>query len=323
MTRARLPGIPGSTTGPSELPSHRLAVALALIVAFLWSTSWILIRWGLDGEDLPPLTFAGLRYGLAAAVLVGWLFWRRPALGPRPLGRRLVGRLVLLGIVLFAVTQGAQFVALAEQPAATTSLVLSLTPLLVGATAGIALAEVPTRWQALGTLRVAIGAWLYFAGDLGATVGGMLGALTALIANVVSSLLGRDINRSTLLPAAAVTAISMSVGAALLLATGVLLEGGTGVTAKGWLIVTWLAVVNTAIAFSLWNLSLRRLSALESAAINDTMLVQVALLAWLLLGEAPGPVGLVGILVVSAGVYLTQVGRRAQADRGVRSEGPP
>jgi drug/metabolite transporter (DMT)-like permease len=283
---------------------------MALIVAFLWSTSWILIRWGLEGEDLPPLTFAGLRYGVAAAVLVGWLAWRRPDLGPRPPDRRLVGRLILLGIVLFGVAQRAQFVALAEQPAATTSLVLSLTPLLVGASAGIALAEVPTRGQLLGTLLVAIGAWLYFAGDLGATVAGMVAALTALLANVVSSLLGRDVNRSTRLPATAVTAVSMSVGAVLLLAAGVALEGGTGVTLKGWLIVGWLAVVNTALAFSLWNLSLRRLSALESAAINDTMLVQVALLAWLLLGEAPGAVGLAGILVVSAGVYLTQVGRR-------------
>jgi drug/metabolite transporter (DMT)-like permease len=37
-------------------------------VTFLWSTSWVLIKIGLRG-DLPPITFAGLRYGLATLCL--------------------------------------------------------------------------------------------------------------------------------------------------------------------------------------------------------------------------------------------------------------
>ena len=40
-------------------------------------------------------------------------------------------RLVLLGLVMYSLTQGAQFVALDRQPAATTSLLLSMTPLMV------------------------------------------------------------------------------------------------------------------------------------------------------------------------------------------------
>ncbi len=40
----------------------------AILVTVLWSSSWVLIRIGLDDESLPPLTFAGLRYGLAALV---------------------------------------------------------------------------------------------------------------------------------------------------------------------------------------------------------------------------------------------------------------
>ena len=34
------------------------------------------IRYGLDGEGLPPLTFAGLRYGLATIVPVASLIFR-------------------------------------------------------------------------------------------------------------------------------------------------------------------------------------------------------------------------------------------------------
>jgi drug/metabolite transporter (DMT)-like permease len=56
----------------------------------------------------------------------------------------------------------------------------------------------------------------------------------------------------------------------------------------------------------LWNLSLRKLSALESAAINNTMLIQIAILAWIFLDEPLGPGEAAGIVLVSAGVLMTQ-----------------
>jgi drug/metabolite transporter (DMT)-like permease len=43
--------------------------------------------------------------------------------------------------------------------------------------------------------------------------------------------------------------------------------------------------------------------------------IQIALLAWLFLGEAPGFIGLAGIALVTIGVYLTQTGRRAWRSR--------
>jgi drug/metabolite transporter (DMT)-like permease len=271
------------------------------------------MRWGLDDEGLPPLTFAGLRYGLAAIVLVAWVASRRD-LRPKPhqLDRGFIGRIVLLGVVFYALTQGAQLVAISEQPAATTSLVLSLTPLFVAAGAAISLAEVPTRWQVAGSVLVAVGAWLYFAGDLGATTAGMLAAIVALGANVLGSLLGRGVNRTERLPAVTVTAASMSIGAGILVVVAVALEGIPTITPRAWLLIGFLAVVNTALAFTLWNMALRRLSALESAGINNTMLIQIAALAWIFLGEAPGVVAVSGIALVSVGVFLTQLGRRTR-----------
>jgi drug/metabolite transporter (DMT)-like permease len=40
---------------------HALAVGQALFVTFLWATSWVLIKVGMDDLDLRPLSFAGLR----------------------------------------------------------------------------------------------------------------------------------------------------------------------------------------------------------------------------------------------------------------------
>ncbi len=281
----------------------------------------MLIRWGLDDEALPPVTFAALRYGLAAIVLVGWVILRHGRQRHAyHVDRGLVTRLALLGVVMYALTQGAIFVALDRQPAATTSLVLAMTPLLVAGGAAMTLTEIPTRWQLIGVVLVAGGAFFYLAGDLGASVTGMSAALVALCANVAASLLGRSVNREGRLPAPVVTATSMAVGAGALVFIGVGLEGIPDVSTKGWAIIAWLAVVNTALAFTLWNLSLQRLTAIESASLNNTMLIQIALLAWLFLSEAPGAWGLVGIAFVSGGVYLVQATDRSRVRRHAGGE---
>ncbi len=46
----------------------------ALLVTFLWSTSWVLIKLGLRAS-LPALTFAGLRYSLAFLCLVPFVLF--------------------------------------------------------------------------------------------------------------------------------------------------------------------------------------------------------------------------------------------------------
>ncbi len=291
---------------------HGSAIISALVVTVLWSSSWVLIRWGLDDEALPPLTFAGLRYGTAALVLLGWVLGnegrRREA---ATLERRDLAVLAGLGVVIIAITQGAQFVAIDNQPAATTSLVLSLTPLIVAAASMRTLGEPPTAAQVGGAAFVVVGAWCYFAGDLGATAVGLGAAIVGLSANSAGALLGREVNRRQRTSAVVVTTVSMCAGALVLLSVGLAVEGWPSVSGRAALIVGWLAVVNTALAFTLWNWSLRRLTAVEAAGINNTMLIQIALLAWWLLDESPGVAGTIGLVIVSAGIVTIQLaGRR-------------
>ncbi|MEM9516263.1 MAG: DMT family transporter [Actinomycetota bacterium] len=292
---------------PTTRRQHVIAVALALAVTVLWSSSWILIRWGLDDQSLPPLTFAGLRYSLAAVVLfiaVGTSQRRRAEL--RSLDRPTLRSLAALGLIFYTLTQGAQFVAIDNQPAATTSLVLSLTPLVVAFVGYRTLGERASGRQIGGAMLVVAGALAYFAGGLGATVVGVLAALVALGANVSATLFGRGVNRAQAVSPLMVTAVSMTIGAIVLSAIGIALDGIPDMTGRAALLIIWLAVINTALAFTLWNASLRHLAAVESAGINNTMLVQIALLAWVFLDEAPGIAGVVGIVAVSIGVFFTQ-----------------
>jgi drug/metabolite transporter (DMT)-like permease len=278
---------------------------LALFVTMLWASSWVLIRWGLDDEGLRPVTFAGIRYLIAAALLAVIAAATPSARSAMTgMGRKTWASLVTLGLVFVALAQGAQFVAIDSQPAATTSLVLSLTPLLVAGVSTALLGERPTARQVLGAALIVLGAIAYFSGDLGFTGVGMLAAGVGLLANAAGALIGRAVNRDRSLPPLVVTVVSMGVGAMALVVGGVAVEGWPTLSARAWLIVIWLAVVNTALAFTLWNRSLQLLSATESAAINNTMLIQIGLLAWVFLDEVPGILDVLGMLAVSAGVYL-------------------
>lgn len=286
---------------------RRRALAAALTVTVLWSSSWVIIRVGLRQDRLPPLTFAGLRYATAAAALWPAVALNRTARGQLArLSLRRAGHLALLGLVFYALTQGAQFVAIDSQPVATTSLFLTLTPLLVGLTSGRLLSERPGRAQAAAAALVPAGAAAYFTGMLGATPTGLAACTVALAANAGAALMGRNVNRGADISPLVTTTVSMTIGAVVLLAVGVGVEGWPAMSGQSLAIIGWLAIVNTAVAFTLWNFSLRHLTAGESAVVNNAMLPQIGLLGWLFLGEVPGPWQWAGMLLILAGVVIGQ-----------------
>lgn len=309
------------------MPSpHLRAVLQALFVTFLWSTSWVLIKLGL--EEIPALTFAGLRYGLAFALLLPLLSRREVRRSVARLTQRAWALLAALGVVMYALTQGAQFLALDRLPAQTTSLVLSFSPVAVALLGTAFLAERPTPRQGAGVLLFLVGAatFLYPASFPPGQAIGLLIAVIGMLANAGASILGRYVNRSATVPAVAVTLISMGVGSVVLLGVGVGVQGLPDLSLRGWAIVAWLAAVNTAFAFTLWNVTLRSLSAVESSIVNNTMLIQIAVLAWIFLGESLGPRQLAGLALASAGTLVVQLAgrgaRRHAPARKERSAGP-
>jgi drug/metabolite transporter (DMT)-like permease len=299
-----------------------VAVLLALLVTFLWSTSWVLIKIGLKAS-LPAITFAGLRYGLAFCCLLPWVVYKpenRHIL--RGLSHRAWAQLILLGVLFYALTQGAQFLSLAFLPAATVTLLLSLSPLAVAMFGGISGSERLTAIQWGGVILSVVGVLVYFL-PLEQSAGqgfGLLVAVLGVIANAASSLLGRRVNRQSGLPPIIVTVVSMGVGAALLLAAGFVFQGLGHIDPTQWLIIAWLAVVNTALAFTLWNLTLQTLTAVESSVLNNTMLPQIAVLAWLFLGESLSPRRLLGMILVGFGALIVQVWRSKVTGRAMRDQ---
>ena len=97
----------------------------------------------------------------------------------------------------------------------------------------------------------------------------------------------------------------------VLIITGLIIEGLPKMSAAALLYLTWLIVVNTAFAFTIWNLTLRSLTAVESSIINGTMLIQIALLAYIFLGEEISFQKGLGMFIAASGAILVQARRKS------------
>jgi drug/metabolite transporter (DMT)-like permease len=95
----------------------------------------------------------------------------------------------------------------------------------------------------------------------------------------------------------------------LMFAGGLLVQGLPPLTPLSWAIIAWLAIANTALAFTIWNHTLCTLTATESSVINNTMLVQIAILAWLFLDESLNWQEIAGLVIAGLGALFVQLRR--------------
>ena len=286
-------------------PKRTQAIFQALLVTMLWSSSWILIKFTIS--DIPPLTFAGMRYGFASLFLLPGLLKNRTVI--QNLSKQDWQQLILLGIVFYTFTQGGQFITLKYLPTTTFSLLLNFSSIFIAIFGIFLLHEKPNLSQWSGIAVFIIGVLLYFTPhpDLqGEGVGYFFAGFTVL-ANAFAALLGRLVNRQGNLPAGVTTGISMSIGAILLLAAGLLTEDFPLLSTTNWVVIWGLASVNTAFAFTLWNKSLQVLSAVESGILNNSMLVQIALLSWIFLEDVLSVRDWISLLIATAGMVMVNL----------------
>ncbi len=270
----------------------------------------MLIKIGL--KDIPALTFAGLRYVLAFLSLLPLALSPRRREDFRRLSRKDWARLAALGLLFYAITQGAQFVGLAYLPAITVNLLLNFTSVIVALLGIYYLTERPTalQWSGMALFLIGILVYFYPVEIPTSQIIGFSAVIAGVFANAVSSVLGRSINRGGDISPLIVTVTSMGFGSLLLLGSGVAFQGFPQLSLANWGIIAWLALVNTAIAFTLWNHTLRSLPAMESSIINSTMLIQIAILAWIFLGESLDWQKAGGMVLAGIGTLVVQLRRR-------------
>lgn len=282
------------------------AIVEAFFVTFLWSSSYVLVKIGLS--QISPLTLVALRYVVASSILIPLASLRGKAV--QFTERKTLLKLVILSLSGYTVAQGLQCVGLFYLPAVSVTFILNFTPIIVLVLGVIILREYPTLLQLAGMVLVLSGAYLFFNAPL--SYSSIMGVLITLFSGlgwatflVLSRLLFINDEVNTL----GLTAFSMGFGTLILVIAAYFVEGLTRVTLYSWGIIIWLGVVNTALAFFLWNHALRKLGAFEISILQNTMLIQIALLSWFFLGERLTSVKVISMALVFVGVLIVQLKR--------------
>jgi len=283
------------------------ALLEGLLVTFLWSTSYVLIKIGLRG--IHPLTFAAYRYMIASAVLFTFSL---PNVSEKcAVGKRQIPKLLLLGAAGYFIAQGLQYVGLFYLPAVAVTFILNFTPVLVLLLGLIFLRESPTPLQLIGMALALLGAYFFFSSSISdIELTGIGATLLSGLGWAVYMVVSRQVLTKEGLKPFSLTFFPMVFGAILLLAAAMLVEQSPTITAQGWIITLWLSLVNTALAFLLWNHALEGVEAFKLSILQNTMLIQIAILAWLFLGEELTPMKLTAMSMVFIGVLLVQVTRK-------------
>lgn len=293
-----------STPGSTQ-KSKWTALAAAFLVTLIWSSSFVFVKIGLD--SLGPLTIAGLRYTLGFVMLFPLLLIRKTKIGSIP--NNLWLRLTLIGISSYTIGNGAMFWGLKYIPATIGSLMMGLIPLLVLVGAALFLKEIPSGWQILGVFISLLGSGIFF--SRGFQPGEPLGLVimaVGLIGFMAFGLMGRGIAREGSLDTLTLTALPLLIGGGITLIAALLWEGLPRLTGESVLIVLWLALVNTAIGYWIYNHALRTLTALEMNMVMNLSPVFTALLSWIILGERLVGIQYLGMVIMIAGVAFVQLG---------------
>ena len=198
--------------------------------------------------------------------------------------------------------------------AGTSALLINVNPILVAVMAGIVLKEGFPRWLIIGSL-VAFAGVALIAVSSGqasqpgesptADVAGVLLCLLAAVLAAVSVIIQKPVLRK--FPAAQATWFGILVGALCCLPfTGQLVSEVRAAPPEATLGLLYLGVFPTAIAFTTWAYALSLIDAGKLAATTYLVPGTTILISWLLLGEIPTALGLVGGLVCLVGVGLTR-----------------
>ena len=291
-----------------SLGGRALPYLVAVIVTILWSSSYVLIKQGLT--EIPPLYFATLRYLLAFGVLslATLLLPRRREVAtvPARMPRR---TLLLAGICGYTIAQGFQYVGLFFLPAVSTAFILTFNPIFV-LVIGVALMGEAAGRKELGGLIVALGgAFVFFYGRL-ALQGDWLGISITIVSGIgwaAYVILVRALQKERRTDSLRLTTVTMGIGAAGLVLLTLLTGEHSAISLQNIASIVWLATVNTALAFYLWNWALSSIPAYHLTVLQNVMLVEIALFSFAFLSEPLTSLMILGMALVLVGVIIVQL----------------
>lgn len=279
---------------------------LPILFVLLWSSAFISAKYGLPHAG--PFSFLLTRFVIVLLLFAAIaLAMRRP--WPR---RAMIPDLLFVGVLMHGFYLGGVFFSIAQgMPAGLSALIVSTQPVLTAALGVWLLGERPAAAQwlgiALGATGVVLVLWPRLGGDV--PLIGLASCIVSLLAITFGTIWQkRHGGGMDLFSGNAVQALA----AASFYSVIVLAFEPYRVT---WtmefsLAMGWLVLAVSLGAVSILMLLIRRGSAAATTSLFFLVPPSSAIMAWIAFGEALGPMGLAGLGVTTAGVWL--VNRRAE-----------
>lgn len=273
------------------------------VLAIIWGTTWMAIGVGL--ETIPPVTFAGARFGIGALGLGVVILLRRTPL-PRSADD---WKLILsTGVQIFFVGYALQYWGMQFVPSGLSAVIFALVPLLTMFIAHFRLGdERLSRQKIVGSLVAIFGIALISREQLRAdsSMAGW-GILAFVVASTIYA------NTQVTIKAAAdrvdpnvMATFQMLTGGLMLLALGVGTEGSLNMPAwsvEAWTAVLYLAIVGSALAFFLFYWIMERMEVTKLMSVLLVNPVIAVILGWIVLNETLDAGEIVGSVLTLAGL---------------------
>jgi drug/metabolite transporter (DMT)-like permease len=282
-----------------------IAVTVWCVLCLIWSSTWLFIKLGL--ADLPPLSFAGIRFVVAASVLWGIIAIRR---SPLPKGLRAWGFLAVTGFLAFSLNYGLLFWGEQRTSSGLAAVLQATIPAFGLAIAHLLLpSDRMTLAKVLGVSLGIAGVAVIFSDRTtlagpDALRGGLAivaGAFTVALSNVLVKARGASFDPVIL------AGVQMTFGLVPLVLAGFLLEGNPFAfrwTSRAVLSVLYLALVGSVIAFLLFYWLLQRMDVTKVLLIALVTPVLALALGAAVLGEQLGGRAFLGTAMILGGISV-------------------
>jgi len=284
-----------------------------LILCGIWGSTWLFIKLGL--VDLPPLTFAGIRFVISCAILFPLVWLRHLSL---PKTRRDWFLLGGTGILSFSLNYGLVFWAEQYISSGLAALLQATLPAFGLLIAHIYLPTERLTWVKMtGVVLGVCGVGVVFSNQLAISgrqalagcVGMVLSAFFAAYSNVLVKTHGKNLNP------AVIAAFQMLFGLIPLLLYGVAFEGNP--FRFRWSTISivsllYLAIVGSVIAFLLYYWLMQNMDVTKTMLISLVTPVVAVILGMLVLDEELSWRTLVGGAMIIAGIGFIVV-RKARS----------
>ena len=279
-----------------------LVVAAAATTVVLWAAAFIGIRFAGPHYSAGGLSFLRMLVGTGALAVIAWR--RGLTLPPR----RIVPGLIAWGVGWFCLYNLALNTAEHTIDAGTAAMLVNLAPLLVVLFSGLFGGEGFPR----GLL---IGAPISFAGVvlIATQSGGQHATLIGVLLGIASAVLYASCTLIQKRFLRSIGGTSLTFWGALAGTIALLpwapdaARTAAHAPASAMVAVVLLGLLSTGIAFTTWAFVLARVSAGQTSSTTYAVPAVAIVLSWLLLGEAPTPMMLVGGVLCLLGVALTRL----------------